>query len=65
MKDGSAFRICQECGDQVEGMYPCPTCLKVEIELKKREHDKSIFGTVPLGPEQYKIQVLADRKAKR
>lgn len=62
IKPGSTYRICPECLEQVEGMRPCPTCFKVEMELKRREHSRSIFGTVPLGEEKLKIQVLADRK---
>ncbi len=65
MKDGSTFRICEECGERAEGMQPCRWCMAVEIEIKKREHKESIFGTVPLHDDQFKIQVLADRKLAR
>ncbi len=65
IKDGSTCRICEECGEHVEGMWPCPTCLKVDMEIEHRKHQQTIFGTVPLGDAQLKVRVLANRKQKK
>lgn len=64
IKDGSTYRICPDCGDEVPGMMMCYTCRCVAAELQRRKHNRSIFGTVPLHDDFAKIKALADLKEK-
>ncbi len=38
--------------------------LEIEMELVKREHSKSLFGTVPLGPKSVFIRALTNLRQK-